>query len=297
MIYIDGGSPPLVRQHLERRARRHRFQLVSTERYMAANEARNLAVAAVHTRYVAFVDNDVLVSPGWLEALVECAEATGAWIVGPVCCEDDAEKSVCSAGAEAEIRTVEGQRQLHVCDTHRGRPLAAVRPALARQAVQQVGLGATLVRRDALARLGPLDEQLRSAADDIDLCLRVREQGGSVYLEPRAIVTHVAPPRFETSDLQYFQLRWSDAWNRSTIERFRLKWQLAADDPGLRALAERLDDHRRLTLEPYRRLLRMFGRGPARWVERNLIAPLEQAVNRHRFPAIPPASTRPARAA
>ncbi|REK19563.1 MAG: glycosyltransferase family 2 protein [Planctomycetota bacterium] len=297
LTYIDGGSPPLVRQFLEQRAARHRFRLLSTERYVSANEARNLAVAGVRTKYVAFVGNDVLVSPGWLETLLECAESTGAWVVGPVCCRADAASTVCSAGAEAEILSRGGKRVFHERDEHSGRRLADVRPTLRRQPVQQVAFHAALVRRDVFTRLGPLDEGLKSGAEHTDLCLRVRDLGGRVYLEPESLVTHVAPPSFEASDLEYFQLRWSDAWNRSTVERFRKKWGLADDDPGLRALAERLDDHRRLTLEPYRRLLRILGRGPARWVERTLIAPLEQAVNRRRYPPLAGPHAFPAKAA
>jgi cellulose synthase/poly-beta-1,6-N-acetylglucosamine synthase-like glycosyltransferase len=71
LIYVDAGSPPLVRQYLEQKASRHRVRLISTERFMAPNEARNLAAASARSKYIAFVDNDVLVSPGWLEALVD----------------------------------------------------------------------------------------------------------------------------------------------------------------------------------------------------------------------------------
>jgi hypothetical protein len=62
---------------------------------------------------------------------------------------------------------------------------------------------------------------------------------------------------------------------------------LPSDDPGLHALAERLADHRRLTLEPYRRLLRLLGRKSARWIEKMFIAPIERAANRRRFPSVP----------
>jgi len=35
--------------------------------------------------YDVFIDNDAWVAPGWLEALVRCAEQTGAWVLGPLC--------------------------------------------------------------------------------------------------------------------------------------------------------------------------------------------------------------------
>lgn len=292
LVYIDGGSPPLVRQYLEQRAARHGFRLISTEKYVAPNVARNLAAAEVRTKYVAYVDNDVLLSPGWLEPLIDCAESTGAWIVGPICCAGEPPSTrIHAAGGTAEIVVDGGRPVFREEQTHRGQSLAAIGSTLSRRPVQQIGLHAALVRRDVLDRVGPLDERLLSAAEHTDLCLLVRRGGGEVYLEPASVVTYVPPPPFESADLQYFQLRWSDAWNQATIERFREKWCLAADDPGLAALGERLAEHRRLTLEPYRRVLRLFGRPAARWIEKVLIAPLEQAANRRKFPGMLPVET------
>jgi hypothetical protein len=119
------------------------------------------------------------------------------------------------------------------------------------------------------------------------LCLTARRHESRVYLEPTAVVTYLPPPPFDPSDLPYFEMRWSDAWNQATIGRFRDKWELKASDTALAALSRRLAHHRRLTLEPYRRLLRLFGRGAARLVEDVLIAPLERAANRRKFPDPP----------
>ena len=183
-----------------------------------------------------------------------------------------------------------GRRVLRREQAHRGRSLAEIAPTLERRQVGHVDFHAALVRTELLARCGRLDERLTSALDDTDLCLTARHHGGRVYLEPTAVVTYLAPPPFDPEDLPYFHMRWSDAWNQATLARFREKWGLAADDPTLLAISRRLAHHRRLTLEPYRRLLRMFGRGAARLVEDLLIAPLERAANRRKFPQTPPAA-------
>ncbi len=297
LIYIDGGSPPLVRQYLEQRAVRDGFRLISTEKYVSPNAARNLALAEVRSEYVAFVDNDVIATADWLAPLVDCAETTGAWAVGPVCCRREAGADVVhSAGGDAAIAKGPGGRALVLDEPHGGRPLPAASSSLRRCQVGQIAFRAALVRTSAFDQLGPLDERLLSAAQHTDFCLLARARGGTIYLEPKSMVTVVPPPPFEPADLDYFQLRWSDAWNRATLERFRDKWDLPADDPGLRKLADELAEHRRLTLEPYRRLLRLLGRPAARWFERVVIAPLEEAANRRRFPQ-PPASSEPLRRA
>ncbi len=223
---------------------------------------------------------------------------SGAWAVGPVCCEGEPLGTrIATAGGSADMVGDPPRRAFREQDRHRGQLLASLAPTLRREAVGRVSFQAVLVRMSAFERLGPLDEQLLSGAQHTDFCLQTRKSGQSIYLEPRAVVTHLAPPPFEPSDLEYFQLRWSDLWNRATVEHFRRKWELPANDPGLEALADRLDAHRRLTLEPYRRLLRLFGNKSARWLERNLIAPFEQAANRRRVPAMCPAEGAVRRAA
>jgi GT2 family glycosyltransferase len=286
LIYIDGGSPPLVRQFLEQRAARHGFQLISTERYISPNAARNLAAAQARTKYLAFVDNDVVVSPGWVDALADCADATGAAVVAPVCCAGSGEMAtVLGAGGAVEIAFTANRRALRVENYHRGQRLASVAGRLHREAVKHVAFHAVLVRTSALAEAGGFDEKLLSVAQEADFCLRVAAAGGKIMLEPAAVVTHVPPPPFDADDLEYFQLRWSDVWNRASIEHFRAKWNLTAHDGALAEMARELDAHRRLLLEPYRRMLRLLGTGPARWFEDVLIAPWEQAANRRRFPA------------
>jgi GT2 family glycosyltransferase len=48
------------------------------------SQARRRIAGLLDTKYAVFVDNDVAILPGWLERLVECAEQTGAGIVGPL---------------------------------------------------------------------------------------------------------------------------------------------------------------------------------------------------------------------
>jgi GT2 family glycosyltransferase len=285
LIYIDGGSPPEVRDFLERRSAEREFSLIRTNDYLAPNVARNMALAHVRTKYVVFVDNDAIVSPGWLAPLVDCAEATGAWVVGPVYCErEPIATRIHMAGGEARIEVVNGRRVLHEEHCHYGKSLEELRPILHRRPVETIEFHCALVRMDAFERLGPLDERLLSASEHTDLCLATRAAGGEVYMEPKSVVTYLPPPPFEPTDLPYFRLRWSHAWNEISIERFREKWDLPADDPSLVPLRNWLTSHRQLTLAPYRKVLRAFGRTPARIFERTLVGPLEQAANRIRFP-------------
>ena len=110
--------------------------------------------------------------------------------------------------------------------------------------------------------------------------------GGEVYLEPDSIVTYVPPPPLTKTDLPYFLLRWSHAWNLTSVERFRAKWNLDANDPGLFELLDWLGRHRRIAWHRLNDVIRLLGRTPARWIQNRLIEPLEQSINCRRYPAV-----------
>jgi len=78
LVYVDGNSPRHIK-HFQCKLLSKGFHLIRTEHFLSPNQARNLGLAQVDTKYVVFVDNDLLVQRGWLENLVQCADETGAW--------------------------------------------------------------------------------------------------------------------------------------------------------------------------------------------------------------------------
>ena len=68
LIYIDGNSPNPIKKYLQEKSQEKGFTLIRTDYYLAPNQARNLAIPHVDTEYLLFVDNDVLVSRGWLKS-------------------------------------------------------------------------------------------------------------------------------------------------------------------------------------------------------------------------------------
>ena len=277
---MDGGSPPLVRDAIARLSREKGFRLIRTEEYLVPNRARNLGARDVDTEHVVFIDNDVIPEPGWLDALVRCADETGAWIVGPVyCIGDPRRKIVHVAMGEARIEEAAGRRAFRERHCFVNQHLDAVLPKLRRAPCEMVEFHCLLVRRDALARLGPLDEGLMSALEHVDLCLAAREAGGAVYTEPSSVVTYVAPPPFRDGDLRYFLLRWSDEWNRQSVARFAEKWRLPPDDAGLRSVSRWLGYHRKLAVpRPLRILAKALGRRVGDEAHRRARPPDQRAV-------------------
>jgi len=229
LVYVSAGAPERIRRYLEREAERKKFRLVRCDRYLSPNQARNLGLREVHTKYVVFLDNDTLVAPGWLDALVQCAEETGAWIVGPLYLYGEFDRAVIHmAGGKLQVEEQEGKRVLldeqYLFDTQID---DAPRP-LRRRSCDYVEFHCMLVRTEIFEQVGPLDEKLLSVQEERDCCLTALHAGGSVYVEPKAVVTFVPPPPCEWWDLPYLMLRWSEAWSVASVRHFNEKWSIAA---------------------------------------------------------------------
>ena len=281
LLYVDGGSPRHIRQYLEGHARKHGFDLVRTDHYLSPNQARNLAARIVRTKYVVFIDNDVLVTPGWLDALVACAEETGAWAVGPLYCIGPPElETVHMAGGDCHVLEEAGRRRLF--DRHRlvGKRWAEIRASVARARVELIEFHCMLVRMEAFERVGPLDEALLSVHEHLDLCMTIRQAGGTIYFEPAAVVTWVAPPPLAWSDMPFFLRRWSERWNRASLEYFDQKWALN-EDARRSVQLEWLTDYRQAALRlplSTKRLRRLLGWRVGGLVGQRVVVPLEQAL-------------------
>jgi len=229
LIYVSGGAPAPIQRYLERESQERGFQLIRAPHYLSPNKARNLGIHEIDTKYVVFLDNDALVMSGWLEALVQCAEETGAWVVGPLYFIGEFEHQIVHmAGGVVHTKEQEGKRILYEEQYHYNTPLADVRVPLRRQTCGHLEFHCMLVRTDVFERLGPLDEGLLSVHEHIDFCLTVRNAGGSVYLEPKAVTTYVPPPPCKWWDLPFFMLRWSEDWNLATARHFNEKWGVSS---------------------------------------------------------------------
>ena len=232
LVYVDGNSPSKVQRYLQASALEKKFKLIRTEYYLYPNQARNIGLAHVKTKYLVFVDNDVIVSPGWLEALVQCAEETGAAVVGPLMCQNEpVHEIVHFAGGQSHIwQDKTGRQRLREKMYSQGQRVAELRDQLQRQPTELAEFHCVLVRTEIFQRIGgALDEKMLNTKEHLDFCMSVREVGGSVYFEPASLVTYVPGPPLEWTDLHYYMLRWSNAWTMDSLRHLRDKWNLAED--------------------------------------------------------------------
>jgi GT2 family glycosyltransferase len=285
LIYVDGGSPKPIQRYLAAQAQAENFKLIRTDNFLAPNQARNLAIPHVETEYVLFVDNDVLVSPQWLEQLLACADETQATIVCPLTCIGQTiGKTIHLAGGEAHIY-VETQedgstkRKVHEKHYFVNRPVVEVQDQLKRNQCEFAEFHCMLVRTAIFDQIGLLDEALLSTREHIDFCMNVTNTGGTVYCEPASVVTYVPGlKRTDLTELSFFMLRWSDQWEISSLEHFSQKWDLPTNDKYFKKRYKRMG-HRRYQgfLRP---LVRQLSLGQNNPQLEQMLMPLERSLNR-----------------
>ncbi len=143
----------------------------------------NLAAGRANTEYLAFLNDDTVVDPGWLEALVAHADAddaiaaVGSRIRYPDGTLQEAGSIVWSDGTTAPV----------------GWGLAAAGAGYRfRRDVTYASASALLVRRRDFEAAGGFDEAFFPAYyEDVDLCLTFAAAGKRVTFEPTAELVHL----------------------------------------------------------------------------------------------------------
>jgi GT2 family glycosyltransferase len=260
LVVVDGGSPPDVREQLETLARNHDFALVRTDRYLAPNQARNLGMQHVSTPYAVFVDNNVRVSRGWLDALERCAHETSAGVVAPTTITVElGSTAVHQMGGEAHIEghIEHGARTLRNSHSHQGEPVGTGAQE-SRQQTEEAEFHCVLVDCTWLRKIGGLDEELLSLFEHTDLCMQIRDAGGTVWFEPESVVSYGRTKFIDHRDREYYVLRWSEEWNARSGARFQSVWQLDTD-PSL-GVARWANTRRRYAYRPFTTPFNRLGR-------------------------------------
>jgi glycosyltransferase involved in cell wall biosynthesis len=275
LIVVDGGAPKHIREQLRALREERPFDWVQGERFALPGVARNSALERSNTKYLAFCDNDLQYSPGWLEALVENAETNAAVAVSPITLIGPSDPAVIHhAGGTLTLcrdecgRTV--LREYHRLD--RQTLADAERSGFAGAPLdsQLYEYHCVLVDAQAMRDVGGSDERL-IRHEHIDSSLRLMMAGGRLTFESRSRVMYRAFDPFVDEDWPYFLYRWALHRSDTTARVFAENWGVFEDvelsrtdfiaDHRYRAMSTTLPklpgllDHRRV-----RRVLMKFQR-------------------------------------
>ena len=169
------GSPELVRNEFPQ------VQVIQSSKNLGFAAANNLAIRATNTPFVATLNNDTVVDPTWLQALVETAESgPGVGSVASRMVFAHAPEVMNSSGIAIDPVGI-------AWDRWGGYPASmATEPG----EVFGACAGAALYRREMLDDVGLFSERFFAYLEDVDLSWRARLRRWRCLYAPDALVRH-----------------------------------------------------------------------------------------------------------
>lgn len=173
------GTPEVVQEFSSHRALNYHF-----EAQQGLSRARNRGVAESRGDIVAYLDDDVLLSPGWLGALAQCFAETDSDVVGGRSLLQFEGEPPGWFGPEFRRSLSEVDLGDKRRDAGQGNRLYGLNVAYRRKALMDAG-GFRL-------HFGRSGGKLISG-EELDLNQRIAEAGGKLTYEPNALLRHVIP--------------------------------------------------------------------------------------------------------
>ena len=207
LVVVDNGSTDWTRYLL------HAFegdvQVVNNDENLGFARACNQGAVICRSQYLVFLNNDTLLRPGWLQALVELADSDPKiGVVGAKLLYPDSGK-VQHAGLELRDGIPD--------HAFRGTDPDDPRVSQVRDLDMVTG-ACLLIDRSLFAELQGFDVEYLNGIEDVDLCLQVRQKGYRVVYCPASEVEHYegsTEGRFDHvhENLQRFAEKWDGHFN------------------------------------------------------------------------------------
>lgn len=201
IILVDDASTDGTREFLRELAPPH--VVLRNERNLGYAGSNNRAARIAQGKLLALLNNDLILTPGWLEPMLDAAALPRSGVVGNI-------QLSASTGEldHAGIIFHEGGYPIH-----RRAALAEVRAEGPVVAMPAVTAACCLVDREWFCRAGGFDEGYRNGFEDVDLCLRAREDGFVHRVATGSVVRHHVSSSegrgaFEFRNARRFLARW-----------------------------------------------------------------------------------------
>jgi GT2 family glycosyltransferase/SAM-dependent methyltransferase len=180
VILVDDAADADTKQLLERV---HGARVLVNEKNEGYLRSMNRGATLARGKWIVLCNNDIEVQPGWLEAMLDCAESDES--VGVV-----APKFVSPDGSLSEAGGIVWSDGTGA-NYGRGDDPGLFQYEYRRE-VDYGSAAALMVRAELWRETGGFDERyLPMYYEDTDLCFEARERGWRVLYEPGAVVMHV----------------------------------------------------------------------------------------------------------
>jgi len=213
LVIVDNGSTDGTREFL----RTVKGRVILNETNLGCAKAWNQGIRASSGAVVGILNNDIVMTPGWLEGLLAFMEKTGHGMVCPAAREGKLDYDLDGYAKEFVAQCAGAARHGDV-----------YAPCM-------------LIRRDVFDRIGLFDEGFSyGGCEDIDFIWRMKEAGfsvgmtGSVLIHHFGMVTQDAVKSKETrahviGNMEHFRSKWKRTvrgnWFNRRWDDFRASWR------------------------------------------------------------------------
>lgn len=213
VIIVDNASTDGTQDYLKNFSASHsNCRIILNPENRGFSAGNNQGIAASEGEYIVFLNNDVVVTPGWLSRLLAHLRDPAVGAVGPV---------TNFAGNESRITVDYSDIQdlddfaRRYCAAHAGQSFE----------IRMLALFCLATRRSTLEDVGPLDEQFGVGMyEDDDFSLRMRQKGYRILCAEDVYIHHWGSASFSQLEEEQFQ-RLHQENRRKFEEKWGTEWQ------------------------------------------------------------------------
>lgn len=196
IIFVDNSSTDGTIEYLRKLVEQNpEYKLIRNHENKGFAVGNNLGVAAATGEYVMLLNNDVLVSEGWLESMVKALEKDDRiGMVGPITNYISGRQAIKDTPYKDEngfysfAKTVRGHNQNKVTPRRR------------------IAGFAILMRKSLYEEASGLDESFGIGNfEDDDLCLKIFRKGFAIMVDESTLIHHFGSQTFKTNKIDYNQ--------------------------------------------------------------------------------------------
>ncbi|MCK4446336.1 MAG: glycosyltransferase [Candidatus Marinimicrobia bacterium] len=209
IIFVDNHSTDGTKRYLRQLVSKYpNYKLIANKQNKGFAAGNNQGMKSAKGEYILLLNNDVLVSDGWLERMVACAEADNSiGIVGPI------------------TNWISGLQKVKDVPYDDPKDFSDYAARIAKQynkkytPRRRIAGFAMLIKRDVYEKIGGLDEQFGSGNyEDDDYCLRAKEAGFTIMVAEDVFIHHFGSKSFKCNNIDY------DKSLKRNRELFKKKW-------------------------------------------------------------------------
>ncbi|MBD1372246.1 glycosyltransferase [Hazenella sp. IB182357] len=213
LIIVDNGSTDGTIEYLKQI---QSVKLIQNQENVGFAKGCNQGASYAHGDYILFLNNDTIVSDGWLDAMLALlAQDEQIGMVGPVSNYVSGRQQI--PVSYDKIENISDFAEQH-CKSHRGH---------SKQVMRLVGF-CLLVRNYIFNEIGGFDERFRLGSfEDDDLCLRVSQLGYQLHIAIDSFVHHHGHATFNSKPDLSIQnlfvenrLRFIEKWGHKALHFF-----------------------------------------------------------------------------